>query len=204
MAEAESQLLHEARKGNTEALTALLYAHGPAVRRQVGAALDPRWHRYIDLDDLMQVSYLEAFLSIRRFSSRSEDAFRAWLLRIARNNLCDALRELRQAKRPDTQKRLDLPEGDESYVGLLASLVSSATPSRSAMRHEQIATMKAAIGDLPELYRQVVEQLDIESRPAAEVARVLGRSQGAVYMIRARAHERLREILSPGLAPRAT
>src|SRR5512136_2168589 len=134
MVEAESQLLHEARQGNTEALTALLYAHGPAIRRQVGAALDPRWQRYIDLDDLMQVSYLEVFLSIRQFSSRTEVAFRAWLLRIARNNLLDAIRELRQAKNPDAQNRLDLPEGDESYVGLLARLTSWATPSRSGMR----------------------------------------------------------------------
>ncbi len=56
--------------------------------------------------------------------------------------------------------------------------------------------MKAAIAQLPETYRQVVEQLDIEFRPAAEIAQALGRSVGTVYMIRARAHDRLREILS--------
>ncbi len=56
--------------------------------------------------------------------------------------------------------------------------------------------MKAAIGKLPETYRRVVEQFDIDFHPAAEIARALGRSVGAVYMIRARAHDRLRDILS--------
>ncbi|MBP7937722.1 MAG: sigma-70 family RNA polymerase sigma factor, partial [Phycisphaerae bacterium] len=49
---------------------------------------------------------------------------------------------------------------------------------------------------LPETYRRVVEQFDIEFRPPAEIARALGRSVGAVYMVRTRAHDRLREILT--------
>ncbi len=196
MAEAETDLLSRARKGDDEALTALLQAHGPAVRRRVGADIDPRWRRHINLDDLMQVSYMEAFLSIRHFPPNKDGAFRAWLLRIARNNLCDAIRELRQAKSPDAQKRIELP-GDESYVGLMETLTrSSATPSRSAIRHEEVAIIKAAIARLPETYRRVVEQFDIEFRPAAEIARALGRCVGTVYMIRARAHDRLRDILS--------
>jgi RNA polymerase sigma-70 factor, ECF subfamily len=200
MAEAESELVSRARKGDDEALTALLYAHGPAVRRRVAADIDPRWQRHIDLDDLMQISYMEAFLSIRRFPPHREGAFRAWLLRIAQNNLCDAIRELREAKSPGAHKRVELPSND-SYVGLIETLtLSSATPSRSAMRHEEVALMKSAIGKLPETYRRVVEQFDIEFRPAAEIARALGRSVGAVYMIRARAHDRLREILSHGPA----
>ncbi len=200
MGEAENELVARARKGDDEALTALLHAHGPAVRRRVAADTDPRWQRYIDLDDLMQVSYMEAFLSIRRFPPHKEGAFRAWLLQIVRNNLSDAIRELRQAKIPDAQERVELP-GDDSYVGLMEALtLSSATPSRSAMRHEDIAMIKSAIGRLPETYRRVVEQFDIEFRPAADIARALGRSVGAVYMIRARAHDRLRDILTPAPA----
>jgi len=196
MAEAEIELLSRAREGDEEALTALLQAHGPPVRSRVGADIDPRWRRHIDLDDLMQVSYMEAFLSIRRSPPDREDTFRAWLLRIARNNLCDAIRELRQAKSPDARKRIE-PPGDPSYVELIDTLTqSSATPSRSAIRHEEVSTMKAAIARLPETYRRVVEQFDIEFRPATEIARALGRSLGAVYMIRARAHDRLRDILS--------
>jgi DNA-directed RNA polymerase specialized sigma24 family protein len=36
---------------------------------------------------------------------------------------------------------------------------------------------------------------DLEGRPVQEVAQALGRSPGAVYMLRARAHRRLSEIM---------
>jgi RNA polymerase sigma-70 factor (ECF subfamily) len=192
----EDDLLLRAREGDPDALTDLLRAHGAGVRRRIGAAINLRWRRHIDLDDLMQVTYLEAFLSIRRFVPGREGGFGAWLLQIARNNLLDAVRELRKAKRPDPEKQVELA-GDDSYVGLMDRLAStSATPSRSAVRHEQVAAMQAAIAQLPETYRLVVERFDIEFRPAVDVARDIGRSPGAVYMIRARAHDRLREILS--------
>ncbi|MBP7934260.1 MAG: sigma-70 family RNA polymerase sigma factor, partial [Phycisphaerae bacterium] len=184
MPKAESELVSRACEGDDEALMVLLRAHGPEVRRRVGADIDPRWQRQIELDDLMQVTYMEAFLSIRGFPPHEEGAFGAWLLRIARNNLCDAIRALREAKKPDARKRIELA-GDESYVGLMETLTrSSATPSRSAIRHEEVAMMKSAIDKLPETYRRVVEQFDIEFRPPAEIARALGRSVGAVYMVR--------------------
>jgi DNA-directed RNA polymerase specialized sigma24 family protein len=36
---------------------------------------------------------------------------------------------------------------------------------------------------------------DLEGRPVQQIASALQRSEGAVYMLRARAHDRLREIL---------
>ncbi|HEY3242379.1 MAG TPA: sigma-70 family RNA polymerase sigma factor, partial [Phycisphaerae bacterium] len=56
--------------------------------------------------------------------------------------------------------------------------------------------MAAAIGKLPADYAKVVRMYDLEGRSVAEVAAAVGRSEGAVYMLRSRAHDRLRELLA--------
>ena len=55
--------------------------------------------------------------------------------------------------------------------------------------------LNAALNTLPADYRTAVRLYDLEGRPVAEVAGTMGRSAGAVHMLRARAHERLRAFL---------
>ena len=64
-----------------------------------------------------------------------------------------------------------------------------------AARNEAWAALKQAIRRLPEDYQQVVRMYDLEEQPVETVARVLQRSPGAVYMVRARAHRMLRDLL---------
>ena len=54
-----------------------------------------------------------------------------------------------------------------------------------------------AIEQLPLAYREVVRRYDLQGQSAVEVAGQLGCSPGAVYMRRARAHERLQQLLDP-------
>ncbi len=69
------------------------------------------------------------------------------------------------------------------------------TPSRHAARGEAHTALERAIAQLPEAYERVVRMYDLECRPAEEVAEALQRSVGAVFMLRARAHERLHEVM---------
>ena len=48
---------------------------------------------------------------------------------------------------------------------------------------------------LPDAYRKVVQMYDIHGQGVDEVSSALNRSAGAVYMLQARAHDRLRGIL---------
>lgn len=79
---------------------------------------------------------------------------------------------------------------------LLEQLVGTgSTPSRHSARDEAVGILNDVIGKLPPDYGKVVRLYDLEERPAEEVAFSMGRSVGAVHMLRVRAHERLRELL---------
>jgi DNA-directed RNA polymerase specialized sigma24 family protein len=55
--------------------------------------------------------------------------------------------------------------------------------------------LTGAIGKLPDVYRQVVEMYDLKGHSADEVATALGRTQGAMFMVRKRAHRLLAELM---------
>ncbi len=196
MTETPDDLLHRAISGDAEALTKLLEEHGPSVRRHVECNLDRVWRTAVDVDDVMQITYLEAFLRIRQFQTSGPGAFAAWLKRIAENNFRDALRELQRAKRPNPRRRAQPTPSDDSSLLLLEAVgFTSTTPSRDAARSEANRFLEAALQTLPADYETVVRRCDLAGEPVADVAATLGRSAGAVHMLRARAHDRLREAL---------
>ncbi len=198
MADSGDELLSRAVSGDQGALTALLEQCGPRVRGRLEGKIAAQWRSALDVDDVMQVTYLEAFLHIERFEPSGMGSFVAWLTRIAENNLRDAVKELGRAKRPQPKNRVRAPVGDDSYVALCELLgATSTTPSRHAARGEVRRVLESALGELPEDYAKVIRLYDLEGRSAAEVAGAMGRSTGAVYMLRARALDRLRDGLGP-------
>ena len=192
----EAGLLARAVRGERDAVAALLAIEGPRVRARLVGQIGSHWQSVLDIDDVLQVSYLEAFLQIERFQPRGDGAFLAWLTQIAENNLRDAIRGLERAKRPDPRRQVRQPGSDESYVAMVELLgVTTSTPSRAAARGEAGRALEVALRRLPPDYEKVVRLYDLECKPIEEVAAALGRKAGAVYMLRARAHERLREIM---------
>jgi RNA polymerase sigma-70 factor (subfamily 1) len=195
MEQADDEQVRAAVAGDGEALTALLHQHGPLVRRRLH--ISPVWRAALDAADVMQVTYLEAFLRIKRLQARTTGGFVAWLTQLAQNNLRDAIKELERQKRPDPRQQVRQRVPNDSWSTLLHGLSDPTikTPSRGAAGKESQRILTAALAQLPPPYANVVRLHDLEGRPVAEVAALLGRSHGAVYMLRARALDRLREWL---------
>jgi RNA polymerase sigma factor (sigma-70 family) len=194
----QNRLLAEAQAGNRVSLATLLEAVGPVVRSRIAAKITGPLQANLDADDVMQVTYLEAVLRLDRFRTGGVDGFTAWLSRLAENNLIDAVRALEAAKRGGGQ-RLAAANPEESMVALVEVLgVTSTTPSRVAARGEVGRHLEAALATLPRDYEQVIRLYDLAAKPITEVASALGRSEGATWMLRARAHDRLREAMGSG------
>ncbi len=193
MPKSDQSLLQQAVEGDAAALRILLEQFGGEVRSRISGRIDKRWQALLDEDDVMQVAYLEAFLHIDQLTARDLPSFLSWLTRIAENAIRDAVRGLSRQKRPDSAKRLVVANSAESYVGLLECLgVTTTTPSREATCRDATVHLEAAIGRLPKDYQTAVRLYDLEGRSASEVATAMGRSVGAIHMLRARAHDQLR------------
>lgn len=189
-------VFEKAVRGDDDALRALLQRHGPQVRKAVSGKIGRQWQAVLDADDVMQVTYLEAFLQIDQLMARDPASFTRWLTRIAENNLRDAIKVRQRPKRPPPWKRVQAPGGEDSYVELLDLLGSdSRTPSRTAAKQEVVRIVDTALGELPADYGTVIRLYDLEGRPPADVAASMNRSVGAIHMLRSRAHVRLREML---------
>ncbi|MFN0136305.1 MAG: RNA polymerase sigma factor [Phycisphaerae bacterium] len=200
MNEPESKVIESAVAGEAAAMRTLLERYGPQVWHEIRSKIGRQWQSIVDADDVMQVTYVEAFLQIHMLTARDGVGFMAWLRRIAENNMRDAIKEQDRKKRPPPGKRLDADAREDSCIALIETLgVESTTPSRHAAAGEASKIIVGVLEQLPTDYARVVQMYDLDGREIADVAAELNRSTGAVHMLRARAHDRLRVLLgAPG------
>jgi RNA polymerase sigma-70 factor (subfamily 1) len=199
MDSAQDELLTRAIGGDRDALATLLTRHTPSLRQSLAGDVPRRWQSLLSVDDILQQIFTDAVLDISRFTQRAGADFSGWLITIARRNLQDVIRMLEADKRGGGRRPLPLNDPDESRDGLLELLSDSSTsPSGHAARNEAHAALAEAIDSLPEDHARVVRLYDLDGRSIQEVADELKRSSGAVYMLRARTHRWLRDILGRG------
>lgn len=196
MVVAEESLTKDAVSGDGDALNRLLCRYDPALRARIGPKIDRKHRAVLDVDDVLQVTYMEAFLRISGFRHNGPGSFLAWLSKIAEHNLVDALRGLGAEKRPSPDRRIQ-PGSDESYARLLSSLSESGTtPSGHASRNEWRSMIEDALSKLPVDYEKVIRLYYFEGLSAAEIGERLGRTAPAIHMLKGRAFARLGELIS--------
>jgi len=182
--------------GDSNALVSLLERLEGGLRLRVAKEISGQFRAHVEIDDVLQVTYFEAFLHIDRFVFNGPESLLSWLTAIARNNIIDAIRESGRNKRLPTHKRVHPDDTNDLYVELLLQLGGSqATPSRAAARAEAKDLLEEAVAQLPEDYERVVRLSDLEGLTVVEVAQIMKRSTPAVRMLKARAHDRLARVL---------
>lgn len=193
------KLLELARAGDQNSLAMLLDELTPELRRRVAAKMDGPWRSLIDEDDILQVTFIEACTRLEKFTGGGSNGFLAWLTRLADNNRIDAVRSLEGAKRPAPSKRVQ-PRTNDDSASVLVELISgkNQSPSRSFAQSELKVFLDGVLEKLPTEYEQVIRLYDLMGKTATEVAAEMGRSEGAIYMLRARAHERLKDVIDFG------
>ena len=174
-------------------LRRLLERAGPQLRAQL--RLERRWRRLIDLDDVLQITFTEAFLALPDLRAKDEPAVIGWLANMARNNLRDAVRGFAAQRRPDGKNRVTPDADGASEREFFERLVlATTTPSRNVAAQELKDAIWAAVDNLPGAHATVIRGM-LRGGSAAELARELQRSPGAIHMLRARACDHLRAIL---------
>jgi RNA polymerase sigma-70 factor, ECF subfamily len=192
----KEELVGSAMTGDEDALGKLLEQSGARLHAHVARRTNERYRSMVSPEDVLQVTFIEAFLRIKSFIPNGPCSFEAWLFRIADHNLINAIRGLERKKDPPPRKRVDPATGNESYGSLLAGIDGLfTTPSRGVARMEVKPIIDHALSELPEGYEQILRLFDMEGKTAVEVGQIIGKSEAAVYMMAGRARKRLAELL---------
>jgi RNA polymerase sigma-70 factor (ECF subfamily) len=156
----------------------------------------PRLHGKVDLSGVVQLTLLELHRTFDQFQAWDEVQKAAWLRKILAHNLTDEVRKLRTARRDVARERPLEAHMERSSARLEAWLAADQTsPSQRAVRHEQLLRLAESLARLPEDQRTAVELHHLRCYAVAEVARQMGRSDGAVGALLVRGLKKLRVLL---------
>ncbi|MFO1076124.1 MAG: sigma-70 family RNA polymerase sigma factor [Planctomycetota bacterium] len=175
-------LAQRAATGDPESVEALLLRYLPRLRAFVRLRVDNVLRQRESSSDLVQSICREVLQGAGTFTYEGEERFRAWLFKAALNKILERKRSLAAQKRDVAREVAMGPEAD--YQDLHLALQS---PSKMAAAGEFAAQMERAFDELPEDYREVITLARIVGLPHAEVARQMGRGEGAVRMLLSRA-----------------
>jgi RNA polymerase sigma-70 factor (ECF subfamily) len=158
-----AELVRRARAGDEAAFALLVERHERMVLR-TGKRLLGRW-------DLAEDAAQEAFLRLHRHLARVDESreLGAWLYRVVVNVCRDISR----------RQRLEQPT-DFSAAELESERDGPALLDEALTRDEQRRMVQAALLTLPLKEREAIVLRDIEGLTTAEVAKVLGSSEGTV------------------------
>ena len=171
----EESLVRRAQQHDQTALTQIYEENFDRIYRYIVLKIGER----TEAEDMTQQVFLSAFKSISSYKWKGTP-FSAWLFRIAHNRIVDHLRK--KSKR--------------ATVSLDESLVSgSSNPGMEAERNMEIAELVSAARRLTDAQQEVISLRFAGGLPIAEVARVMGKSQGAIKALQHSAVAALRRIM---------
>jgi len=172
----EESLVRRAKQRDQEAFAQLYEGYFDKIYRYVALRIGDR----MEAEDITQQVFLNAIRAISSFRWRGIP-FSAWLFRIAHNQVVDYLR--RKTKRPTIPL-------DESLVA------SDYDPQLIAGQKLDIERLHSATGKLTPAQQEVISLRFAGELPIAQVARIMGKSEGAVKALQHSAIVALRKTLS--------
>jgi RNA polymerase sigma-70 factor (ECF subfamily) len=155
----EENLVRRAQQNDQEAFAQLYEEYFDRIYRYITLKIGDA----VEAEDLTQQVFLNSLRSISSFRWKGRP-FSAWLYRIAHNQVVDHLRK---------KRRSDLPL-EETLAG------GGDDPQRDAERRLDIERVLAAAQRLTEAQREVISLRFTSELSIAQVAEIMGKSQGAV------------------------
>lgn len=172
----ETDLIHQAQKGNNAAYGELYTHHLAAIQHYI----QKRIGESSDVEDLTQTVFVKAWQALRDYQP-SGVPFRAWLYRIAHNAVVDYYRTQRYVLFWDDLTWMVDPQ---------------ATPEGRVLNCERQETVRRAVADLRPTYQAVVERRFLQELDYTETAEELGQQVNHVRVVQHRALDVLRRVLS--------
>lgn len=183
-------LVAAAKTGNRKAFGILVDRH----ERRVFFVAWRITRKREDAEDVVQQSFLKAFIHLKKFEG--ESSFSTWLIRIAINEALMLLRRKRGSREvPIAESTTD----DEIALPLdIPDLRPN--PEDSCLQREQERIVSAAVSKLTQGMRKAIELRELSELSTGETARAMGLSVGAVKARVFHGRRKLRTTLKPYVA----
>jgi len=181
----DARLVARAQAGDPSAYDELVIKYSP----RLYGLLYHMTSNHEDTNDLLQEVFAKAYRSIAGF--RGKSSFYTWIHSIAVNMAINFLKK--RGKRYHLSLD-DVDSGvrnDKDFIELTAN----STPVREADLAELQQRLNEAMQKLSHDHRAVVTMFDIQGMPHAEIARILGISEGTVRSRLFYAHRQLQNYL---------
>ncbi len=181
----DAALIARAQAGDPAAFDALVVKYSPRLYGLVYHMTS----NHEDTNDLLQDVFAKAYRSIAGF--RGKSSFYTWVHSIAVNMTINVL------KKRGRRHTLSLDDVDSSIQNdkEFLELTASSDPVREANLGELQQKLNEAMMKLSHDHRAVVTMFDIQGMPHAEIAKILGVSEGTVRSRLFYAHRQLQSYL---------
>jgi len=175
----EASLIRRAQQRDQVALTQLYEENFDRIYRYIVLKIGDR----TEAEDMTQQVFLNALQSISSYKWKGMP-FTSWLYRIAHNQVVDYLRKKSKRATVPLDESLPIPAADGD-------------PKYEVERKVEIETIVMATKKLTPAQQEVISLRFASELSIAEVAGVMGKSEGAVKALQHSAIVALRKVLSP-------
>ena len=178
------RLVADAKRGDTQAFGRIFDEYAGPIYRFIAS----RVNRPSDAEDLTQLVFVKALEALPRYEARGIP-FGGWLFRLARNAIIDQVRTRRDHL---------------SLVAATTRETEEASPEALASLRDDLERVAAALTELTDDQRVVIELRFFAGLSVAESADAMGRQEGTIRGLQFRAIAALRRSLgieSSGAVP---
>ncbi|HVE15435.1 MAG TPA: sigma-70 family RNA polymerase sigma factor [Chthoniobacterales bacterium] len=181
----DTVLVERTKEGDASAFDELVRRYSPRVYGLVYNMTS----NHEETNDLLQDIFLKAYRSIKGF--RGDSSFYTWIHTIGMNMTINFLKKRNRRRGPSLDDIDARIENDPNFIEATATT----DPRREANLSELQKRLNEAMQKLSHDHRAVVTMFDIQGMPHAEIAKILGISEGTVRSRLFYAHRQLQNYL---------
>jgi len=197
MTDSKNDLVDKVRKGDREALAALIECQRPQLRAYIDKNMSATLRQKVDPDDVLQEVVISCLNALDDVDLNDRDPF-SWMCQVAQRRIMDAGRKYVGAQKRAAARETPLQarDGSDEHGGLIDLLVASiTTPSKAFSRGQREIKLLAAMEQLDATARDALRLRYVEGLPTKQIAEQIGKSDGAIRVLLTRSLKKLAVLL---------
>jgi len=197
MSSSDDELIERIKQGEQQALVEFIENRHRQLLAFIERNISDSLRRKIEPVDLLQELTISALNALDDIELGDRDPF-SWLCQLGERRIIDAHRRFFGAQKRSAEKEVALQASskDPEKRGYIDILVASMTsPSKAFSKNQKEFHLLAALDSLPQESREALKLRYVDNLPSKEIARKLGKSDGATRVLLTRSLSKLQQIL---------